>query len=104
METNEQESLNTLVREKLQKKIERSQPKAKDAVAKLIEEGKISRDFVAPLGVKLRNREEQPVITFQKVTSPEQVTRILMHLAIIQGTQHFSMHQHAVGQIGKTKW
>ena len=89
------ESLNQMIRNKLQAKIEQSQPKAKDALLKLMEEGKISKDFIAPLGVRLREQQREQHITFGANG------HVLMNLKAQEGLKTFTMHEHAVGQVGE---
>lgn len=53
-----------VIKAKLNSKIERGANSAQTAIARLVEEGKIARDFIAPLGVNLRAQQRDPVITF----------------------------------------
>ena len=59
-----QQGLNEVVINKVQSMIEGKRPGVENAISRLLEEGKISQDFIAPIGVNLRMNDRQPVITF----------------------------------------
>ena len=60
-----QQGLNQIVINKVQKMIEGKQQGVMATITRLLEEGKIAQDFIAPIGVNLRNEDRHPVITFQ---------------------------------------
>ena len=60
-----QQGLNQVVINKVQKMIEGKQQGVMATITRLLEEGKIAQDFIAPIGVNLRNEDRHPVITFQ---------------------------------------
>lgn len=62
-----------------------------ETIARLLDEGKIAQDFIAPIGVNLRGKEKQPVISFRasdrvQMTMPE---------------GNFSLHGNAISQISE---
>ena len=57
---------------------------------RLINEGRISQDYIAPLGVNLRRGDHSPVITFDGSGSS---------LMMDMPEGHFSLHSNAVGQL-----
>lgn len=60
-------------------------------ITRLLEEGKIAQDFIAPIGVNLRNEDRHPVITFQ---AEEQV-----QMNMPEG--NFNLHGNAISQISE---
>ena len=60
-----QQGLNQVVINKVQKMIEGKQQSVMGTITRLLEEGKIAQDFIAPIGVNLRHEDRHPVITFQ---------------------------------------
>ena len=73
-----QQGLNQVVINKVQKMIEGKQQSVMGTITRLLEEGKIAQDFIAPIGVNLRNEDRHPVITFQ---ADEQVQMLsLIHI------------------------
>jgi len=96
METStHQQSLNEMMRQKIQNSIEKTQPKAKDAFARLVDEGKISRDFVKPLGIRLRNQSLPPVVTFGANG------HVAMNVVHEGQVLNFGLHDNAVGQVAE---
>lgn len=92
METvQKQEGLNNLVRERIAQKIEKGQQMASRSVATLIEESKIARDFIAPLGVNLKAQEKTPVVTFDANG----------HVNMLVSNNEYALHENAVGQLGE---
>jgi len=57
---------------------------------RLINEGRIAQDYIAPLGVNLRAQGEVPVISFNGATE-----KLMMNMP--DGT--FEMHDNAIAQI-----
>ena len=53
-----QQGLNQVVINKVQKMIEGKQQSVMGTITRLLEEGKIAQDFIAPIGVNLRHDSE----------------------------------------------
>lgn len=85
----QQQGLNEIVTNKVHRMIENKKPGAQAAIARLIDEGKISQDYIAPIGVNLKNKGESPVITFSGNG------HVLMNMPDGQ----FTLHDNAIGQI-----
>ena len=86
-----QQGLNQIVINKVQKMIEGKQQGVMATIPRLLEEGKIAQDFIAPIGVNLRNEDRHPVITFQ---AEEQV-----QMNMPEGK--FNLHGNAISQISE---
>ena len=86
-----QQGLNQRVINKVQKMIEGKQQGVMATITRLLEEGKIAQDFIAPIGVNLRNEDRHPVITFQ---AEEQV-----QMNMPEG--NFNLHGNAISQISE---
>ena len=86
-----QQGLNQVVINKVQKMIEGKQQGVMATITRLLEEGKIAQDFIAPIGVNLRNEDRHPVITFQ---AEEQV-----QMNMPEG--NFNLHGNAISQISE---
>ena len=86
-----QQGLNQIVINKVQKMIEGKQQGVMATITRLLEEGKIAQDFIAPIGVNLRNEDRHPVITFQ---AEEQV-----QMNMPEG--NFNLHGNAISQISE---
>ena len=86
-----QQGLNQVVINKVQKMIEGKQQSVMGTINRLLEEGKIAQDFIAPIGVNLRNEDRHPVITFQ---ADEQV-----QMNMPEG--NFNLHGNAISQISE---
>jgi len=82
----DQEALNQMTKERLDEKIKYSQPNAQEAISTLIEEGKIAKDYIAPLGVNLKESGEKPIITF----GSNGTVRMKMQ------DKEFTIHPHAI--------
>ena len=72
-----QQGLNQLVINKVQRMVEGKRQGVMETIARLLDEGKIAQDFIAPIGVNLRGKEKQPVISFRaadrvQMTMPEE--------------------------------
>lgn len=92
-QTNEitlQQGLNEVVMNKVQHMIDGKAVGVQATMERLINEGKIAQDFIAPLGVNLKRNDHLPVITFDgegealKMNMPE---------------GQFSLHANAVSQL-----
>lgn len=101
--TTDTASLNEATMNKLKRKLENSQPNAKNAMNRLIEEGKVQNDVVAPIGRNLRHQRETPFITFD--ANGELTMRmdeeILSRNQIELPHQWFKLHENAITQIGE---
>lgn len=59
-----QKGLNEVVMNKVHKMIEGRAQGVKATMERLINEGKIAQDYIAPIGVNLKAKSHTPVITF----------------------------------------
>ncbi|MDU6396801.1 MAG: hypothetical protein E6554_17480, partial [Bacteroides sp.] len=59
-----QQGLNQVVINKVQRMIEGRQGGVMDTINRLLSEGRIAQDFIAPIGVSQRSKE-RPVISFK---------------------------------------
>jgi len=91
MEATFQQGLNEVVINKVNRMIEGKAVGVQATMERLVNEGKIAQDYIAPIGVNLRNQGERPIITFAgnlgssvQMTMPDGV---------------FSLHSNAVGQL-----
>ena len=84
-----QQGLNEVVMNKVQRMIEGKATDVQGTMSRLIEEGRISQDYIAPLGVNLKAQQHKPVITFNGENG------LMMDMP--QGS--FSLHANAVGQL-----
>lgn len=84
-----QEGLNEVVMNKVQRMIDGKAVGVQATMERLINEGKIAQDYIAPLGVELKRNDHTPVITFNgdeglKMNMPD---------------GQFSLHANAIGQL-----
>lgn len=86
-----QQGLNQVVINKVQRMIEGKQQGVLETITRLLEEGKAAQDFIAPIGMNLRNEDRHPVISFK---SEGQV-----QMAIPEG--NFNLHGNAISQISE---
>lgn len=86
-----QQGLNQVVINKVQRMIEGKQQGVMGTITRLLEEGKVAQDFIAPIGVNLRNEDRHPVISFK---SEGQV-----QMTIPEG--NFNLHGNAISQISE---
>ncbi len=75
---------------KVQRMIDGKAVGVQATMERLINEGKIAQDYIAPLGVNLKHQGERPVITFMG-------DREVVEMNMPDGT--FSLHANAVGQL-----
>lgn len=85
-----QQGLNEVVINKVQRMIDGKAVGVQQTMDRLINEGKIAQDFIAPLGVNLKRNDHSPVITFDG-----QGSSLMMNMPEGQ----FSLHSNAVGQL-----
>lgn len=87
--TDLQMGLNQVVMNKVQKMIDGKAVGVQATMSRLIEEGKIAQDYIAPIGVNLKAQEHSPVITFSGEN------RLMMNMPDGQ----FSLHDNAIAQL-----
>jgi len=85
-----QQGLNEVVMNKVQKMIEGKAVGVQATMERLINEGNIAQDYIAPLGVNLKRNDHSPVITFNGEGDS-------LMLNMPEG--EFSLHNNAVGQL-----
>ncbi|MDR1717656.1 MAG: hypothetical protein LBS20_17615 [Prevotella sp.] len=86
-----QQGLNEVVINKVQRMIEGRQTGVRETMQRLVHEGSIAQDYVAPIGVELRQREQAPVITF---SGNGELMMNMRH-------EQFTLHDNAVGQLAE---
>ena len=84
-----QQGLNEVVMNKVQKMIDGKRVGVEATMERLINEGKIAQDYIAPLGVELKRNDHSPVITFNGEGS----------LTMNMPDGQFSLHANAIGQL-----
>lgn len=84
-----QQGLNEVVMNKVQRMIDGKAVGVKATMERLINEGKMAQDYIAPIGVNLKAKQHTPVITFSGDTA------LMMNMPDGQ----FSMHDNAIGQM-----
>lgn len=87
----QQQGLNQVVINKVQKMIEGKQPGVNAAITRLLEEGRIAQDFIAPIGANLKKNDRRPIISF----SADAYVRMSMP----EG--NFNLHGNAISQISE---
>ena len=85
-----QEGLNQVVINKVQAMIDGKATSVQATMERLIGEGKIAQDYIAPLGVNLKRQEHNPVITFDGNGD-------FLQMNMPQG--QYSLHANAVSQL-----
>lgn len=84
-----QQGLNEVVMNKVQRMIDGKAVGVQATMERLIHEGKIAQDYIAPIGVNLKAQDHEPVITF---AGDSQLT-----MNIPDG--QFTMHDNAIAQM-----
>lgn len=84
-----QQGLNQVVMNKVKSMIDGKAMGVQATMERLVNEGKIAQDYIAPLGVNLRAKQHDPVITFNGEHG------LMMNMPDGQ----FSLHANAVGQL-----
>ena len=87
--TDLQKGLNEVVISKVQRMIDGKAQGVQATMSRLIEEGNIAQDFIAPIGVNLKAKDHNPVITFSGDGG------LMMNMPDGQ----FSLHDNAIGQL-----
>lgn len=93
-----QQGLNEVVKNKVERMIAGKATSVQATVERLINEGKIQQDYVAPIGVNLRNTGDKPVITF---ASNGHVKMAIGHGKIAMPNGEFTLHDNAVGHVAE---
>lgn len=84
-----QQGLNEVVMNKVQKMIDGKAVGVQATMERLINEGKIAQDYIAPIGVNLKQKDHSPVRTFNGGDS----------LTMNMPDGLFSLHDNAIGQL-----
>jgi hypothetical protein len=87
--TEQQQGLNEVVMNKVWQMIEGKQSGIHATMERLINEGKIAQDFIAPIGVNLRINDRKPIVTFGNNG------HVLMY---VDGGE-YTLHENAVYQV-----
>ena len=87
-----QQGLNEVVMNKVQKMIDGKAVGVQATMERLINEGKIAQDYIAPIGVNLKVNDHSPVITFDGGGD---------RLAMNMPDGVFSLHDNAIGQLAE---
>jgi hypothetical protein len=84
-----QQGLNEVVMNKVHRMIDGKAVGVKATMERLINEGKIAQDYIAPIGVNLKAQQHEPVVTFDGND----------HLTMNLPDGQFTMHDNAIGQL-----
>ncbi len=84
-----QQGLNEVVMNKVQRMIDGKAVGVREKMDRLISEGKIAQDYIAPIGVNLKVNDHSPVITFSANGS----------LRMDMPDGQFTLHDNAIGQL-----
>jgi hypothetical protein len=84
-----QDELNQVVLNRVQSKIERNKGNVSDTINRLLREGDLAQDFIAPIGVNLRQNDKIPVVTFSGNG----------HVLMNMKDEQYTLHDNAVGQL-----
>lgn len=84
-----QQGLNQVVISKVERMLNRNRVGIATALSRLVEEGSILQDYIAPIGVELKKNDHNPIVTFSGNG------RVLMNMH----NEDYSLHPHAVGQL-----
>ena len=84
-----QQGLNEVVMNKVQRMIDGKAVGVRETIDRLISEGKIAQDYIAPIGVNLKVNDHSPVITFSANGS----------LRMDMPDGQFTLHDNAIGQL-----
>lgn len=85
-----QQGLNEVVTNKVRRMIDGKAVGVQATMERLVNEGKIAQDFIAPIGVNLKMNDHSPVITFDGNGD---------RLAMMMPDGEFSLHDNAIGQL-----
>lgn len=84
-----QQGLNEVVMNKVQRMIDGKAVGVRETMERLVNEGKIAQDYIAPIGVNLKINDHSPVITFSANGS----------LRMDMPDGQFTLHDNAIGQL-----
>ena len=84
-----QQGLNEVVMNKVQRMIDGKAVGVRETMERLVNEGKIAQDYIAPIGVNLKINDHSPVITFSANGS--------LRMEMPDG--QFTLHDNAIGQL-----
>lgn len=84
-----QQGLNEVVMNKVQRMIDGKAVGVRATMERLVSEGKIAQDYIAPIGVNLKINDHSPVITFSANGS----------LRMDMPDGQFTLHDNAIGQL-----
>lgn len=84
-----QQGLNEVVMNKVQRMIDGKSVGVKATMERLVNEGKLAQDYIAPIGVNLKTQDHNPVITFSGDA------KLVMNMPDGQ----FTLHDNAIGQL-----
>lgn len=84
-----QQGLNEVVMNKVQRMIDGKAVGVRATMERLVNEGKIAQDYIAPIGVNLKINDHSPVITFSANGS--------LRMEMPDG--QFTLHDNAIGQL-----
>jgi len=85
-----QRGLNEVVMNKVQRMIDGKAVGVQATMERLVNEGKIAQDYIAPIGVNLKANDHSPVITFNGDGA---------HLSMNMPDGQYSLHDNAIGQL-----
>lgn len=85
------ETMYDVVANKIAAKIKSGTKTASDAIGRLMAEGKIAKDFIAPIGVSLMNKGLSPVMKFESNG----------HVNMLLPDETYSIHKNAVTQLAE---
>lgn len=86
-----QKGLNDVVKNKVQRMIDRNQNSVKQTLQRLMSERRSAQDFIAPIGVELKKKDALPVIKFTEQG----------YITMNVNKNRYSLHPHAVGQLAE---
>lgn len=84
-----QQGLNEVVMNKVQRMIDGKAVGVRETMERLVNEGRIAQDYIAPIGVNLKINDHSPVITFSANGS----------LRMDMPDGQFALHDNAIGQL-----
>ena len=84
-----QQGLNEVVINKVQRMIENKAVGVQATMERLVNEGKIAQDYIAPIGVELRRNDHSPIITFSENG----------HVLMNMQSGQYTLHGNAIGQL-----
>ncbi len=96
-----QQGLNEVVINKVRRMIDGKAAGVEATMNRLTEEGKISQDFIAPIGVNLKAQERTPVITFAHVRPAFAEGSNIANESVVMNMPdgQFSLHDNAIRQL-----